>query len=132
MGKINHRGTVLVDFLLSLLISVCLLPIVLCCISVLSKGLKRNLSIQDMIATNQLRRILALSYDLYIEEHTLHFQYQTKDMHIGLVNENIIIQPGTQIMYTNVDYCEFIEEENVILICYERDGKKYEEAIAKQ
>ncbi len=132
MGKRNHRGTILVDFLLTLLISVSLLPIVLCCISVLSKGLIRNYQLQDMIATNQLRRILAISYNLNIEEHTLYFQYQKKEMHLEMVNDNIIIQPGTQIIYTNVDSCEFVLEDDVISICYERNGKKYEEAIAKQ
>lgn len=132
MGKRNHRGTILVDFLLTLLISVSLLPIVLCCISVLSKGLIRNYQLQDMIATNQLRRILAISYNLNIEEHTLYFQYQKKEMHLEMVNDNIIIQPGTQIIYTNVDSCDFVLEDDVISICYERNGKKYEEAIAKQ
>ncbi len=132
MGKRNQRGTILVDFLLTLLISVSLLPIVLCCISVLSKGLIRNYQLQDMIATNQLRRILAISYNLNIEEHTLYFQYQKKEMHLEMVNDNIIIQPGTQIIYTNVDSCEFVLEDDVISICYERNGKKYEEAIAKQ
>ncbi len=131
MEKRNHRGTVLVDFLLTLLIAVSLLPIVLSCISVLSKGLIRNFQIQDMIATNQLRRILSISYDLKIEDQTLYFQYQKKEMHLGLVNDNIIIQPGTQIIYTNVDSCEFECEDDVILICYERNGEKYEEAIAK-
>ena len=52
-------------------------------------------------------------------------------MHLGLVNENIIIQPGTQIIYTNVDSCEFKCDDDVIIICYERNGNKYEEAIAK-
>ncbi len=132
MGKRNQRGTILVDFLLTLLISVSLLPIVLCCISVLSKGLIRNYQLQDMIATNQLRRILAISYNLNIEEHTLYFQYQKKEMHLEMVNDNIIIQPGTQIIYTNVDSCEFVLEDDVISICYERNGKKYEEAITKQ
>lgn len=132
MGKRNQRGTILVDFLLTLLISVSLLPIVLCCISVLSKGLIRNYQLQDMIATNQLRRILAISYNLNIEEHTLYFQYQKKEMHLEMVNDNIIIQPGTQIIYTNVDSCDFVLEDDMISICYERNGKKYEEAIAKQ
>lgn len=131
MEKRNHRGTILVDFLLTLFITVSLLPIILSSIAVLSKGIVRNFQIQDMIATNQLRRVLAISYDLKIEDQTLYFQYQKKEMHLGLVNENIIIQPGTQIIYTNVDSCEFKCDDDVIIICYERNGNKYEEAIAK-
>ena len=57
MEKRNHRGTILVDFLLTLFITVSLLPIILSSIAVLSKGIVRNFQIQDMIATNQLRRI---------------------------------------------------------------------------
>ena len=126
------NGTVLVDFLLSLFITVSLIPIILTCLVVLSKGLVKDESLQDSIATYQLRRILALSYDPYIEDDTLYFQYRKKEMKLSYVNENIIIQPGTQIIYTNVDSCSFVEENDVISIVYQRNGKEYEEAITKK
>ena len=126
------NGTVLVDFLLSLFITVSLIPIILTCLVVLSKGLVKDESLQDSIATYQLRRILALSYDPYIEDDTLYFQYRKKEMKLSYVNENIIIQPGTQIIYTNVDSCSFVEENDVISIIYQRNGKDYEEAITKK
>ncbi len=126
------NGTVLVDFLLSLFITVSLIPIILTCLVVLSKGLVKDESLQDSIATYQLRRILALSYDPYIEDDTLYFQYRKKEMKLSYVNENIIIQPGTQIIYTNVDSCSFVEENDAISIIYQRNGKDYEEAITKK
>ena len=126
------NGTILVDFLLSLFITVSLIPIILTCLVVLSKGLVKDESLQDSIATYQLRRILALSYDPYIEDDTLYFQYRKKEMKLSYVNENIIIQPGTQIIYTNVDSCAFVEGNDVISIVYQRNGKDYEETITKK
>jgi hypothetical protein len=126
------NGTILVDFLLSLFITVSLIPIILTCLVVLSKGLVKDESLQDSIATYQLRRILALSYDPYIEDDTLYFQYRKKEMKLSYVNENIIIQPGTQIIYTNVDSCAFVEGNDAISIVYQRNGKDYEETITKK
>ncbi len=133
MERICRRdGTVLVDFLMTLLITVLLIPIVVFCLSVLSKCLVVDGSLQDMVATYQLRRILALSYDPYLEEDTLYFRYRKKDMRLSLVNDHIIIQPGTQIIYNNVDTCSFYEENDVIYIVYEREGKEYHEALTKK
>ena len=52
-------------------------------------------------------------------------------MKLSLINENIILTPGAQIFYIDVDTCMFYEENHVIYVQYERGEDAYTEAIAK-
>ena len=128
----NHVGSILIDYLFTMLIIGMMLPIVVSSLSLLMQCLKQPPIVQDMIASYQMRRILALSYDPFIEDNTLYFTYRTTQMRLSKVNKNIIIQPGTQIMYTNVDACTFYEDEHGIWIIYERDNEKTKEMLTKK
>ena len=127
----NNRGTVLIDYLLTLLIVVMMIPVIILSISIISHALKQPYCLQDLVATYQLRRILVLSYSPHIEEDALYFTYKKKEMKLSLINENIILTPGTQIFYIDVDTCLFYEENHVIYVQYEREEDAYTEAIAK-
>ena len=94
----NNRGTVLIDYLLTLII-VMMIPVIILSISTISHALKQPYCLQDLVATYQLRRILVLSYSPHIEEDALYFTYKKKEMKLSLINENIILTPGTQILY---------------------------------
>ena len=111
----------MIDYLLTLLIIVMMIPVIILSISTISHALKQPYCLQDLVATYQLRRILVLSYSPHIEE----------DMKLSLINENIILTPGTQIFYIDVDTCMFYEENHVIYVQYERGEDAYTEAIAK-
>lgn len=127
----NNRGTVLIDYLLTLLIVVMMIPVIILSISIISHALKQPYCLQDLVATYQLRRILVLSYSPHIEEDDLYFTYKKKEMKLSLINENIILTPGTQIFYIDVDTCMFYVENHVIYVQYEREEDAYTEAIAK-
>lgn len=132
-GKIFRRtGSILMDYLLTLFITSLMIPVVLSSLLLLTNYLKENPYLQDEIASYQLRRILSLSYDPYIEENSLYFTYRQSKMNLSFVNGNLIIQPGTQIMYLNIDSCDFFEENGVIWVLYERNGKEIEQAITKK
>lgn len=126
----NQRGSVLVEYLLTLMIVLLLMPITVMSISVISKGLYNQEEIQDSIASYQLRRMLLLSYDTYIEEGCLYFNYQNETRKLSLVNGNLIIQPGTQFVYTDIDEASFYMNDNTIILSYVRGNKTYEKAIA--
>lgn len=132
-GKVFKRnGSVLIDYLLTLFITSLMIPVVLSSLLLLTNYLKDNPYLQDEIASYQLRRILSLSYDPYIEENSLYFTYRQSQMHLSFVNGNLIVQPGTQIMFLHIDSCEFYEEDGVILIKYERNGKEISQALTKK
>ncbi len=128
----TKRGSILIDYLLTMMIVSMMIPIVVMALSVLTDCLQQQSIIQDMIASYQLRRILALSYDPFIEGDTLYFTYRTTQMRLSKVNSHIILQPGTQIMYTNVDACSFLQDESGIWVVYERDDQETKEILTKQ
>lgn len=121
---------ILIDLLLTIMITLLLIPVVLVSLQILTGTLHFEENVQDMIASYQLRRILLLAYDKEANGQMLSFTYQNKDMTLSQVNENIIIQPGTQIMYANVENTRICQIGNVIYLSYERYGKEYVEAIA--
>lgn len=120
----------MIDLLLTIMIILFLIPVVMICLHILFGTLHFDQDIQDLIASYQLRRILLISYDKSIEDNVLYFNYQSKQMKLREVNNNLIIQPGTQIMYVNIENASFYESGNVIYLYYERNGNSYEEAIA--
>lgn len=126
----NQRGSVLVEYLLTLMIILMLMPITIMSISVISKGLEEQEEIQDSIATYQLRRMLLISYDKYIEDGCLYFDYQNETRKLSLVNGNLIIQPGTQFVYTDIDEASFYMIDNAIFLSYVRGSETYEKVIA--
>lgn len=125
----NKRGSVLVEYLLTLLIVLSLIPITLMSLSIISTTLKHDEVIQDTIANYQLRRMLSLSYDAYIEDDTLYFTYQNEERRLSLKNNKLIIQPGTLIMYVDIDNAYFIEEGNTYYLNYNRGDRTYETGI---
>lgn len=120
----------MIDLLLTIMITLMLVPVVLVCMRVLIGSLHFEENVQDLIASYQLKRILLLAYDKDIIENRLIFTYQNREMYLLEVNENIIIQPGTQIMYANVENTKIYQRNNVIYLSYERYDKQYEQAIA--
>lgn len=125
----NNRGSVLAEYLLTLLIVLSLIPITLMSLSIISTTLKHDETIQDTIANYQLRRMLALSYDAYLEDDTLYFTSQNEERRLSLKNNKLIIQPGTQIVYVDIDDAYFIEEGNTFYLTYTRGDRTYETAI---
>ncbi|MDD4642549.1 MAG: hypothetical protein PHG99_03495 [Erysipelotrichaceae bacterium] len=85
--------------------------------------------IQDINGLLQLKQYLNLGSNIEISINEINYDYKDKCFKISLVNDNIIIQPGTNILILNVDSLEFIEEEGYLFIEYQRDNKLYRRKI---
>lgn len=128
----RQRGSIFIDYLLTLSIALILLPILVASLCVLSYTLKMNPKVQDMIATHQFQRVLLISYDITILEDSLYFNYQNREMKASLVNQNLIIQPGTQVIYPKIEDVSFYKEDGVIYVAFERNAKNYEIALCHE
>ncbi len=130
----HHRrnGFILQDFLLTMLVVVVMVQIVTASIAVVIRSMQSSQDVQDEIALAQLRRILIICDDFITTDDTLYFTHQGRQMKLRMVNGNLIIQPGTQIMLVDVDSVSFQDNGNTIACIYERDGKLHERIIALQ
>ena len=85
---------------------------------------------QDEIALNQLRRIMILSKDIAYSNNSLSFEYHDERWTVSLINDHLVMQPGTQIFFTDIDGVYFTSSSNILYITYTRDNKSYEKALS--
>jgi len=88
--------------------------------------------IEDEIALCQLREELLISYDMDISDYELNFRYKNKDFKLSLVNNKLLLQPGSQMYLNDIDELKFKEEKDCIYVVYERQDKQYERIICKK
>lgn len=85
--------------------------------------------INDEIALMQLRELMLISYDVYINNDSVDFIYKNKQFKLSNVNDKLILQPGTQIFLNDIDDLYFDERNSCIYVCYKRKNKNYERII---
>lgn len=85
--------------------------------------------INDEIALSQLREYLLISYDIRNYNNHLNFIYKNKDFSLNLVNNKLLMQPGTQIILNDIDDLYFENRGNYIYVVYIRKTKTYERII---
>ena len=88
--------------------------------------------INDEIALMQLREILLITYDMHVASDELNFIYKNKEFKLSLVNNKLLLQPGTQIFLNDIDNLSFKIKNSFIYVEYERDNKVYERLIGRQ
>ena len=88
--------------------------------------------INDEISINQLRELLLYTYNLSYDSGNLYFRYQGSDRNLSLINDKLILQPGTQIYLSNLDYAEIVQENNCLYIEYERNSKHYKKVLCSK
>ena len=93
----KRKGFALIEILICILTVCICIPILVQVISLTRSVLKDRTLLQDQIALVQLRHYLAVAYDIELQPTALSFQRQHEEMRLRLVNQNLIIQPGTQI-----------------------------------
>lgn len=127
----NRRGFVSETALTAFLCTLMLVPLCLCCIAPLRGMLDFDSRVQDEISALQLRRIFLLSDDIQLYGDCLTFAYQEREMTLYRTGRNVIMTPGTQIFFPDVDTCGFVNENGIAWIVYEREGEQYRKALAK-
>jgi hypothetical protein len=101
-------------------------------ISITRNVLKDRTPLQDQIALVQLRHYLAVAYDIELQPTMISFQRQHEEMRLRLVNQNLIIQPGTQIFLMDIESAMFYLENDSVILRYVRENQEYEVFLCKQ
>ena len=101
-------------------------------ISITRNVLKDSTPLQDQIALVQLRHYLAVAYDIELQPTMISFQRQHEEMRLRLVNQNLIIQPGTQIFLMDIESAMFHLENDSVILRYVRKNQEYEVFLCKQ
>lgn len=128
----NRKGFALVEVLVAVLTVCICIPIMISVISLMRTSLKDRTSLQDQIALVQLRRYLAVAYDIELLPSSLIFQRQHEEMRLSVVNQNLIVQPGTQMFLMNIEAALFYLEGDSVMLRYIRDNQEYEVFLCKQ
>ena len=128
----NRKGFALVEVLVAVLTVCICIPIMVSVISLMRTSLKDRTSLQDQIALVQLRRYLAVAYDIELLPSSLTFQRQHEEMRLSVVNQNLIVQPGTQMFLMDIEAALFYLEEDSVMLRYVRNHQEYEVFLCKQ
>ena len=128
----NRKGFALVEVLVAVLTVCICIPIMVSVISLMRTSLKDKTSLQDQIALVQLRRYLAVAYDIELLPSSLTFQRQHEEMRLSVVNQNLIVQPGTQMFLMDIEAALFYLEGDSVMLRYVRDNQEYEVFLCKQ
>ena len=129
--KYSRRGSILSEYLLVLFIFVLIIQIYNSCLILIDKSLNYDSYIDDEVAIIQLRKTLLLSYDIENKGASLNYEYQHRNFTLSEVNNNLIIQPGTQIIIFGINNLSFYNSGNNIYIYYEKDGESFEKILCK-
>lgn len=113
----SQRGSLIIDVLLSILVLVSLVSVIPSFLRTQKRRETYSLW-QDEIALSQLRRELMLAKDLSFENHQLHYRLGQQEKVLLLVNEKLILQPGTQIFLEKIQFVSFEEFEKKIYLVY--------------
>ena len=128
----NRKGFALIEVLVAVLTVCICIPIMVSVISLMRTSLKDRTSLQDQIALVQLRRYLAVAYDIELLPSSLTFQRQHEEMRLSVVNQNLIVQPGTQMFLMDIEAVLFYLEGDSVMLRYVRDNQEYEVFLCKQ
>ena len=128
----KRKGFALVEILVAILTVCICIPILVSVISLMHTSLKDRTSLQDQIALIQLRRYLAVAYDVELLPSSLTFQRQQEEMRLSVVNQNLIVQPGTQIFLMDIETALFYLEGDSVMLRYVRNQQEYEVYLCKQ
>ena len=128
----KRKGFALVEILVAILTVCICIPILVSVISLMHTSLKDRTSLQDQIALIQLRRYLAVAYDIELLPSSLTFQRQQEEMRLSVVNQNLIVQPGTQMFLMDIETALFYLEGDSVMLRYVRNQQEYEVYLCKQ
>lgn len=80
---------------------------------------------QDQFAILQLRQIAAVSKDREVNERTLYMIYEHEEIRIEFDRNRLVKRDGYEILMENIEYAEFIEEDEKIYLRYQKDKKTF-------
>lgn len=129
--RTGQCGYFLSEYALALYVFMLILPLLVCIIGMFPVCFTFPDFVQDQIGIAQLRRILALSYDIQPEGDSLVFTYQEKEWNLYLHDQELLLQPGTQYILIRIDDASFYRKGKSIYLAYERKNETYEVVLCQ-
>ena len=129
----DSRGFIYTRALVALLVIMPVLPLAVTVFRFVGDLEFNYDTVNNEMALMDLRRVLLLAYDLDVSEHELHFIYHNDDYSLKIVNEKLLLQPGSQIYLNDVDEVRFFRKNGCLYLSYTgKDGKEIERNIGKE
>ena len=127
-----RKGYISTQLILSIFIlSIC----IIICFSLFRIIIKFKLndeSIQDQIGLIQLSRYVSISEVIRVDDEFLEIDINGENFKISNVNNNLIIQPGTQFILCGIDDAHFYRNNGLIYLRYLRNNYQEEVIIAHE
>lgn len=113
----SYKGSLVMEALLSLWVIILWLSLLSMSLRLLS--FKPNYRYwQDEVSLRQLKRELLLAKDFVIENHQLKYRIGKEEKQLSLIQEKLILQPGTQIFLEQIDSLSFAKEGQRLYLDY--------------
>ena len=129
----KRRGFIYTRALVALLITMSLLPLAVTVFRFTADLDFDYDLVNSELALMDLRRVLLLAYDLDVSAHELNFVYHDDNYSLKVINDKLILQPGTQIYLNGVDEVNFYRKNGCLYLSYKnKEGKEIERNIGKE
>ncbi len=114
----KNPGSILIDMLLALSLSLFLAGVFSNIVSLYSKIQFNSYSLQNRLGLVQLQYYLMLAYQFQVDGEELRYMIADQEYTLRLSNGRLIQQPGTLIFLLDIEDCEFSLEEEEIILTY--------------
>lgn len=130
--KVVKSGMIEVRNMIALYVVMIMLPIAIGIFTYCSNFKFDYKEIDDEITLYKLRKTYLLSYNQEIYDDYIVFMYDDKYFELSNTNNHLILKPGSQIYLEDIDSARFYEDNNCIMIEYQRGNKTYEKVIGSK
>ena len=117
------KGYSLVEFLIGLILSFLVLDLALSGFKYVQLN-QNDYTSQDLISSFQLHQILNTSIDIIVDDQEINFMYLNEERSLQLINNKLILKPGTVIYYLDVENCSFYIQDDKIYLKLLRKNKE--------
>lgn len=114
-----NRGYNTLSLLIGMLLSIVILNLIVSSLKLISNVNLTNNN-QDYVSSVQLYSILAHSKNIEVSDTVINFTYLNEDRTLSLVNNKLIMSPGTVIYYTNISDIYFQVVDTSIIFNFKR------------
>lgn len=128
----RRSGAITIEFLMAIMFSSVLIPIVYLSLRLLFQHNYFNQSAQDEIALYQLRKRLLLMENFVVRDTVLEASGYDETFHLTFKNNHLYLQPGTQIFLSDISEGYFSQKGTLIMFTYVRYNQTMSRVIASE
>lgn len=118
------KGFSLVEVLIALVLSFFIIELLVSSFTYIKTNSNDDIN-QDLLSAFMLYEIFNVSVDIIVLDDSISFKYLEDQRELLLINNRLIIRPGTQIYFNNINEYEFFVKENYIYLKLKRNKKTY-------